>query len=58
MQTALCESKQQDFKAFIERTAKDRLMLKTELEQGRDRLLELNSNGGRTSTAIGRKNFS
>ncbi|MFD0966120.1 RNA polymerase-associated protein RapA [Seminibacterium arietis] len=53
--TALCESKQQDFKAFIERTAKDRLMLKTELEQGRDRLLELNSNGGEQAQQLAEK---
>ncbi len=35
-----------DFEQFIQDTAKQRLQLKRELEQGRDRLLELNSNGG------------
>lgn len=35
-----------EFEQFIQDTAKQRLQLKRELEQGRDRLLELNSNGG------------
>lgn len=35
-----------DFQAFIQQTHQQQLQLKSELEQGRDRLLELNSNGG------------
>lgn len=34
------------FEDFLKDTAKQRLQLKAELENGRDRLLELNSNGG------------
>lgn len=34
------------FALFIEQVAKERIRLQQELEQGRDRLLELNSNGG------------
>ena len=34
------------FERFLKDTAKQRLAMKAELEQGRDRLLELNSNGG------------
>lgn len=34
------------FSQFIEKVAKEKAQLQQELEQGRDRLLELNSNGG------------
>ncbi|OBX01412.1 ATP-dependent helicase [Gallibacterium genomosp. 1] len=34
------------FALFIDQVAKERIRLQQELEQGRDRLLELNSNGG------------
>lgn len=40
------ETLPEDFEQFIRDTRKQRLQLKHELEQGRDRLLELNSNGG------------
>lgn len=36
----------ENFEEFAKQTAKRRLQLKAELEKGRDRLLELNSNGG------------
>ncbi|STO54852.1 ATP-dependent helicase HepA [Canicola haemoglobinophilus] len=35
-----------DFDVFIKQTHQQQLQLKAQLEQGRDRLLELNSNGG------------
>lgn len=35
-----------EFEMFLKKTAEQRLRLKAELENGRDRLLELNSNGG------------
>ncbi|WP_370427221.1 RNA polymerase-associated protein RapA [Actinobacillus pleuropneumoniae] len=40
------------FDAFLVRTFKRQQQLKTELEQGRDRLLELNSNGGEVAQAL------
>lgn len=41
-----------DFSEFFAKTAKRRQQLKAELEQGRDRLLELNSNGGETAQEL------
>lgn len=41
-----------DFAEFLAKTFKRQQQLKAELEQGRDRLLELNSNGGETAQAL------
>lgn len=41
-----------DFETLIEQTAKRRLQLKEALEKGRDRLLELNSNGGENAQQL------
>ncbi|MCK3657939.1 RNA polymerase-binding ATPase [Pasteurellaceae bacterium Pebbles2] len=41
-----------DFATFVKDTAKQRLQLKTELENGRDRLLELHSNGGENAQQL------
>ncbi|MDO9735411.1 RNA polymerase-associated protein RapA, partial [Glaesserella parasuis] len=38
--------------AFVEQTHKRQQQLKVELEKGRDRLLELNSNGGETAQQL------
>ncbi|MDG6373659.1 RNA polymerase-associated protein RapA [Glaesserella parasuis] len=40
------------FEAFVEQTHKRQQQLKVELEKGRDRLLELNSNGGETAQQL------
>ncbi|MDP0155649.1 RNA polymerase-associated protein RapA [Glaesserella parasuis] len=40
------------FEAFVEQTHKCQQQLKVELEKGRDRLLELNSNGGETAQQL------
>ncbi|AKO45826.1 RNA polymerase-associated protein RapA [[Haemophilus] ducreyi] len=40
------------FEEFIAKTSKRRQQLKMELEQGQDRLLELNSNGGEIAQAL------
>ncbi len=40
------------FEAFVEQTHKRQQQLKMELEKGRDRLLELNSNGGETAQQL------
>lgn len=40
------------FEAFVEQTHKRQQQLKAELEKGRDRLLELNSNGGETAQQL------
>lgn len=42
----------EDFELFVKETAKQRQQLKTALEKGRDRLLELNSNGGEAAEAL------
>ena len=42
----------EDFDLFVKETAKQRIQLKAELEKGRDRLLELNSNGGEAAQAL------
>lgn len=42
----------ENFEEFAKQTAKRRLQLKAELEKGRDRLLERNSNGGETAQAL------
>ncbi|MGX3066984.1 RNA polymerase-associated protein RapA [Ursidibacter arcticus] len=41
-----------EFEQFIEQTRKRQQQLKSELEKGRDRLLELNSNGGENAQAL------
>lgn len=41
-----------EFESFIAQTFKRQQQLKTELEQGRDRLLELNSNGGESALQL------
>lgn len=41
-----------DFDRFVKETFKQRIQLKAELEKGRDRLLELNSNGGDTAQEL------
>ncbi|AUI65112.1 MULTISPECIES: RNA polymerase-associated protein RapA [Glaesserella] len=40
------------FESFVEQTHKRQQQLKVELEKGRDRLLELNSNGGETAQQL------
>ncbi|MCT8687470.1 RNA polymerase-associated protein RapA [Glaesserella parasuis] len=40
------------FEVFVEQTHKRQQQLKVELEKGRDRLLELNSNGGETAQQL------
>ena len=42
----------ENFELFVKETAKQRQQLKTALEKGRDRLLELNSNGGEAAEAL------